>query len=181
MVKIIARRILTTQSKSHSLHQNFPFPPCPSNAIWKTLACFTFQSRGVEIISTQLSVWLWTVTQFNTPKNEMTLMLIFLKIFSVWLSLFVLLFFVVTPCLAVVLQPCMEWIPVLKKMYFIGQLAGKKSPKSSNYQQVHLNNDTWARNFSLQFHVLDSVRSQSYPKTIWGWSCTCFKAFEELQ
>ena len=93
MVKIIARRIFTTQSKSHSLHQNFPFPPYPSNAIWKTLACFTFQSRGVEIISTQLSVWLWTVTQFNTPKNEMTLMVIFLKIFSVWFSLFVLLFF----------------------------------------------------------------------------------------
>ena len=72
-MKIIARRIFTTQSKSHSLHQNFPFPPYPSNAIWKTLACFTFQSQGVEIISTHFSVWLWSVTQFNTPKNEMSL------------------------------------------------------------------------------------------------------------
>ena len=73
MVKIIARRIYTTQSKSHSLHQNFPFPPYPSNAIWKTLACFTFQSQSLKIISTYFSVWLWTVTQFNTPKNEMSL------------------------------------------------------------------------------------------------------------
>ena len=73
MVKIIARRIFTTQSKSHSLHQNFPFPPYPSNAIWKTLACFTFQSQSLKIISTYFSVWLWTVTQFNTPKNEMSL------------------------------------------------------------------------------------------------------------
>ena len=72
-MKIIARRIFTTQSKSHSLHQNFPFPPYPSNAIWKTLACFTFQSQSLKIISTYFSVWLWTVTQFNTPKNEMSL------------------------------------------------------------------------------------------------------------
>ena len=47
--------------------------PYPSNAIWKTLACFTFQSQSLKIISTYFSVWLWTVTQFNTPKNEMSL------------------------------------------------------------------------------------------------------------
>ena len=44
-----------------------------SNAIWKTLVCFTFQSRGVEIIFTHFSVWLWTMTQFNTSINEMSL------------------------------------------------------------------------------------------------------------
>ena len=44
-----------------------------SNVIWKTLLCFTFESRDVEIISTYFSVWLWNVTQFDTPKNEMSL------------------------------------------------------------------------------------------------------------
>ena len=39
----------------------------------KTLPYFIFQSQGVEIISTHFSVWLWSVTQFNTPKNEMSL------------------------------------------------------------------------------------------------------------
>ena len=83
MVKITPKQIFSTQWKSSSLHQNPPFPrwqgrfpPYPSNAIWKTLACFTFQSQGVEIISTHFSVWLWTVTQFNTSKNEMSLKLL---------------------------------------------------------------------------------------------------------
>ena len=52
----------------HHLMQKFlpspksPIPPLggevspySSNAIWKTLTCFTFQSRGVEIISTRFS------------------------------------------------------------------------------------------------------------------------------
>ena len=80
MVKITPQQIFTTWSKSPSLYQNFPFPrwegrflPYPCNVIRKTLACFTFQSRGVEIISTHFSVWLWFVTHFNTPKNGMSL------------------------------------------------------------------------------------------------------------
>ena len=71
MVKITLRQIFITRRKSPSLHQNFSFPPC--NVIWKNLACFAFPSRAVEIISTHFSVWLWTVTHFNTPKNEMFL------------------------------------------------------------------------------------------------------------
>ena len=67
-------------------HQNFPFPslerrfpPYPSNAICKTVAGFTYQSRGVEIIFTHFSVWLRTMTQFNISKNEMSLkMLLFI-------------------------------------------------------------------------------------------------------
>ena len=47
--------------------------PYPFNAVWKTLACFTFPSWGVETTSTYFLVWLWTVTQFNSPKNEMSL------------------------------------------------------------------------------------------------------------
>ena len=47
--------------------------PYPFNAIWKNLACFTYQSRGVEIISTHFSVWLRTVTQFNISKSEISL------------------------------------------------------------------------------------------------------------
>ena len=39
----------------------------------RILACFIFQSRGVKTISTYFSVWLWTVTHFNTPKIEMSL------------------------------------------------------------------------------------------------------------
>ena len=45
----------------------------PSNVVCKTLACFTFESRGIEIVSAHFSVWLENVTQFNTPKNEMSL------------------------------------------------------------------------------------------------------------
>ena len=71
MVKITLRQIFITRRKSPSLHQNFSFLPC--NVIWKNLACFAFPSRAVEIISTHFSVWLWTVTHFNTPKNEMFL------------------------------------------------------------------------------------------------------------
>ena len=86
MVKITPRQIFTTRWKSPSLHQNFPFPLLaeeippppthllyPSDTIWKTLACFTYQSRGVEIISTHFSVWLRTVTQFNISKCEISL------------------------------------------------------------------------------------------------------------
>ena len=83
MVKITPRQIFTTWWKSSSLYQNFPLPHWegrfrhyPSNAIWKTLTCLTFQSRGVEIISAHFSVWLWTVTQFHTSENEMSLMVL---------------------------------------------------------------------------------------------------------
>ena len=55
------------------LHWDRRFLPYPFNAIWKTLACFTFPSQGLEINSTYFSVWLWTVTQFNTPKIEIYL------------------------------------------------------------------------------------------------------------
>ena len=85
MVKITPRQIFITRWKSPSLHQNFPFPLLaeeippppptylyPSDTIWKTLACFAYQSRGVEIISTHFSVWLRTVTQFNISKSEMS-------------------------------------------------------------------------------------------------------------
>ena len=37
------------------------------------MACFIFPSRGVEIISIYFSIWLWTVAQFNTPRNKMSL------------------------------------------------------------------------------------------------------------
>ena len=80
MTEITPKQIVTTRWKSLSFNQNFPFPVLggeislyPINAIWKTLACFTFQSWGVEINSTHFSVWLWTVTQFNTSKNDMFL------------------------------------------------------------------------------------------------------------
>ena len=80
MVKITHRQIFTTRWKSPSLHQNFPFPrweerfpPYSANAFRKILVCFTYRSRGVEIISTHFRVWLWTVTQFNISKNEMSL------------------------------------------------------------------------------------------------------------
>ena len=42
------------------------FPPTPLMLIWKTLVCYTFPSRGVEIISTYFSVWLRIVNQFDT-------------------------------------------------------------------------------------------------------------------
>ena len=45
--------------------------------IWKALACFTFPTRGVEITSKYFLVWLWTATKFNTPKNEMSLKVLF--------------------------------------------------------------------------------------------------------
>ena len=39
-----------------SPHWDGRFLPHPFNAIWKNLACFIFQSRGVEIISTSFLV-----------------------------------------------------------------------------------------------------------------------------
>ena len=78
-----------------SLHWEGKFPTYPFNAIWKTLVCLTFLSWGVEIISTYFSVWLWTVTQFNTHQNEMPLkvlliigngFLISMWKYSIWIS-----------------------------------------------------------------------------------------------
>ena len=80
MVKITPRQIFTTRRKSPSLRQDFPFPRWeekfsiyPASAVCKILSCFTYRSGDVEIIFTHFSVWLWTVTQFNTSKNEMSL------------------------------------------------------------------------------------------------------------
>ena len=67
---------LTKVSHLPCPHWEGRFLPYPSNDIWKTWACFSFSSRDVEIISTYFSVWLWTVTQFNTPKSEMSLKLL---------------------------------------------------------------------------------------------------------
>ena len=70
--------------KKELLSSKFPFPrwegrllPYPYNAIWQKLECFIYQSRGVEIISSYSSVWLSTVTQFNTSKNERSLKVLF--------------------------------------------------------------------------------------------------------
>ena len=76
-------------------HWQGRFLPYPFNAIWKTLVCFTSPTRGVEIISKYFLVWLWTATQFNTPKNEMSLkvllvignwFLIFTWKYRIWIS-----------------------------------------------------------------------------------------------
>ena len=95
----------------------------------------------------------------------------FLKRLSVCFNLFVLLF-LITPCFAVAAQPCMGWIPA-KKCVSLGQLAGKKGPNTPNHEKGH-----FERNLSLSFHVLHSMRSYPYLKTIWGWSYTCFRVFE---
>ena len=63
--------VLTKISHSVSPHRQGRLLLYPFNAIWKTLACFTFSTRSVEIISKYFLVWLWTATQFNTSKNEM--------------------------------------------------------------------------------------------------------------
>ena len=80
MAEITPLRIFTTRWKNPYPHQNFPSPqlggvisPYLFNAIWKALACFTWPSRGVEMISTYFSVWLWIATQFSTPKTVMSL------------------------------------------------------------------------------------------------------------
>ena len=86
MAKITPRQIFTTQWISLFLHQNFSFTrwegrfrPAPSSPLpflllsGKLCHVFTYQSRGVEIISTDFSAWLWTATQFNISKNEMSL------------------------------------------------------------------------------------------------------------
>ena len=44
------------------------FSPTPLMLFWKTSP-----KRGVEIISKYFIVWLWTATQHNTSKNEMSL------------------------------------------------------------------------------------------------------------
>ena len=65
--------VLTKISHSVSPHRQGRLLLYPFNAIWKTLARFTFPTRSVEIISKYFLVWLWTATQFNTTKNEMSL------------------------------------------------------------------------------------------------------------
>ena len=68
--------IITAADFHHLIENSLPsqkLPSYPSNAIWETVACFTFQSRGLEIIPTNFLVRRWIVTQFNTPKNEMSL------------------------------------------------------------------------------------------------------------
>ena len=62
MVQIIPQQIFNNQFSAYLL-----------NDIWKNMTCFIFHSQVVETISTDLSVWLWTVTQFNTHKNELFL------------------------------------------------------------------------------------------------------------
>ena len=80
MVKITLRQIFTTRRKSPSFRQDFPFPRWeekfsiyPASAVCEILSCFTYRSGDVEIIFTHFSVWLWTVTQFNIPQNELSL------------------------------------------------------------------------------------------------------------
>ena len=87
-----------------------------------------------------------------------------------------MLLFLVTPCLAVAVQPYMEWTPIKKKCVSFGELAGKKGPKTPNHEQGH-----FERNLSLQFHDLHSMRSHPYIKIIWRWNYTCFSIFEVLQ
>ena len=64
----------------------------------------------------------------------------------------------------------------LKKCVSLGQVAGKKGPNTPNHEQRH-----FERNLRLQFHVLYSLRSHPYLKTILGWSHTCFRVSEVLQ
>ena len=78
-----------------------------------------------------------------------------------------MLLFLVTPCLAAAVQPCMEWIPI-KKMCFLWATCGEKGSQYARSEQGH-----FERNLSIQFHILHSMRSHPYLKTIWGWSYTC--------
>ena len=81
----------------------------------------------------------------------------------------------VISCLAVAVQPCMQWIPV-KKTCLIKKFEGKKSPNTPNYEQGH-----FERNLSLPFHVFHSMSSYPYVKTIWRWSYSCYRVFELFQ
>ena len=47
-----------------------------------------------------------------------------------------MLLFLATPCLAVAVKPCIEWI-LIKKCVSLGQPAGKKSPNNPNHEQGH--------------------------------------------
>ena len=80
MVKVTPQQIFTTRWKIPYPHQDLPnhsslgreiFSPTPFMLFGKPW--LTFPLRGVEIISTYFSIWLWISTQFNTPKNEMSL------------------------------------------------------------------------------------------------------------
>ena len=62
IVKITPQQIFINQFSSYLL-----------NYIWKNMTCFIFPPQVVETTSTDFSVWLWTVTQFNTHKNELPL------------------------------------------------------------------------------------------------------------
>ena len=70
IAKIYVAKIPSSARALVFLHQE----NCPHQIF---ISRFTYQSRGVEIISTYFSVWLWTVTQFNTSKIEMPLKVLF--------------------------------------------------------------------------------------------------------
>ena len=81
MLFLALKKFLPPDKKIPVLTKIPPSPtsilPYPFNDIWKALACFTFPTRGVEITSKYFLVWLWNTTKFNTPKNEMSLKVLF--------------------------------------------------------------------------------------------------------
>ena len=86
VVKITSRQILTTRWKTLSPHQNFPsshwqdrFPSTPLMLFGKPWHILPFHHKGRNNF-TYFSVRLQTVTLFNTPKNEMSLNELLVKV-----------------------------------------------------------------------------------------------------
>ena len=98
---------------------------------------------------------------WQTPINSM----FFLKRFPLCFNLFVLLF-LVTPWLAVAVQPCMEWIPVFKKyvMRPCNLLRFKLSPLGTLWQMC--GTSTILNVFSVMSFLFDIRSGYSF----W-WSC----------
>ena len=71
MIKITPQQNLTIQwkEKPNQIYPKF----LGGNGRGNIMECFTFPSWDVGIISTYFQVWLWTVTQTNTTRNEMFL------------------------------------------------------------------------------------------------------------
>ena len=85
-----------------------------------------------------------------------------------------MLLFLVTPCLAVTVQPCIEWIPI-KKMCFIRATCREKG---SQYAKSWAARTIWKElKPSVQHFAANEVSfiSKNYVRE---WSYTCFRVIE---
>ena len=91
--------------------------------------------------------------------------------FPVCLNIFVFLF-LLTPCLVVAFQPCMEWIPIKKKssnLHIWVNIFGKYQANNKRYFRLNLGCHLWLLGVSLIFACVEGTIKTS----------SCFSQFSK--